>query len=290
MDVSSARASGRRARGALARPPIVDGLFYPAEKGPLAAMVDDLLARSSTPPGDALAVIAPHAAYGYAGEVMASAFRALQKRPVTTVVLVGPVHRDAVEGLYLPSSSVFSTPLGPVPVDEGWVEALLSTHSLFRRDDIPHLEEHCLEVQLPFLLRLFPGLSIVPILMGSQTLAAVDALAAALRVAGTGSRSSVAVVATANMASYMTGSDVDGENRALESLVAGRDWRGILSARREGRVSACGAGAIAAALALAGPDCRVELLARASSGGSGEEADRAVHYAAVGVWSDAGTR
>jgi MEMO1 family protein len=282
----------------MARPPIVDGLFYPAEKGPLASLVDELLARSPTPAGDALAVIAPHAAYGYAGEVSASAFRALQKRPLATAVLVGPVHRDPEDGLYLPCSAVFSTPLGPVPVDEGWVETLLAAHPLFRRNDIPHLEEHCLEVQLPFLLRLFPGLSIVPILMGSQTQAAVDALVSALRAAGAGSSGSVAVVATANMASYMTGTDVDGENRALESLVAGRDWRGILSARREGRISACGTGAIAAALALGGPDCRVELLARASSRGRAlqqpalgeDEADRAVHYAAVGVWSGAAPR
>ena len=290
MDVSSVRAGGKRSRGAGARPPIVDGLFYPAEKGPLAGMVDDMLAASATAEGDALAVISPHAAYGYAGEVMASAFRALCRRPLTTVVLVGPVHRDPVDGLYLPDSAAFSTPLGEVPVDSGWVETLLAASPLFERNDIPHLEEHCLEVQLPFLLRLFPDISIVPILMGSQTQAAVDSLTGALRAAGAVSSRSVAVVATANMASYMTGRDVDGENRALEELVAGRDWRGILSARREGRISACGTGAIAAALSLAGPDCRVELLARASSRGRDEDADRAVHYAAVGVWSGSVTR
>jgi hypothetical protein len=292
MDVSSARAGGTRVRRPLARPPIVDGLFYPAEKGPLAQMVDDLLARSPAAPGGALAVIAPHAAYGYAGAVIAAAFRALQGRPVSSAVLVGPVHRDPVDGLYLPASAVFSTPLGDVPVDEARVEALLAANPLFRRDDIPHLEEHCLEVHLPFLARVFPGVPIVPVLMGSQTPAAVDALTDALRAAGAVPGGSVAVVATANMASYMTGRDVDGENRALESLIIDRDWRAILSARREGRVSACGTGAIAVAIQLAGPGCRVELLARASSREVADKAVRspargAVHYAAVGVWVDA---
>ena len=168
MDVSSVRAR--------ARPPIVDGLFYPAEKGPLAGMVDGLLARSPTPEGDAFAVISPHAAYGYAGEVMAAAFRAMRLRPLRTIVLLGPIHRDPVESLCLPESAVFTTPLGDVRVDEASVDALLASDPLFRRNDIPHLEEHCIEVQLPFLARLFPDASIVPILMGSQSSSAVDVL------------------------------------------------------------------------------------------------------------------
>ena len=279
MDVSSVRAR--------ARPPIVDGLFYPAEKGPLTAMVEDLLARSPTAPGAAFAIVSPHAGYAYAGKVMASAYRALGLRPVRTAILIGPVHRDPVEGLFLPESRVFSTPLGDVPVDREAVETLLASDPLFSANDVPHLEEHCLEVQLPFLVHLFPHAAIVPILMGSQGAAAVNALTNALRLTFSDSRGSIAVVATANMASYMTGRDVESENGALEELIAGRDWRGILSARDNGKISACGAGAIATALSLAGEDCRVELLNRASSRGRDEEPDRAVHYAAVGVWDGA---
>ena len=279
MDVSSVRAR--------ARPPIVDGLFYPAEKGPLAAMVEDLLARSRTAPSAAFAIVSPHAGYAYAGGVMASAYRALRLRPVRTAILIGPVHRDPVEGLFLPESRVFSTPLGEVPVDRKAVETLLASDPLFAANDVPHLEEHCLEVQLPFLVHLFPHAAIVPILMGSQGAAAVNALANALRLTFADSRDYTAVVATANMASYMTGRDVESENGALEELIAGRDWRGILSARDSGKISACGAGAIATALSLAGEDCRVELLDRASSRGRDEEPDRAVHYAAVGVWDGA---
>jgi len=276
MDVSSVRAR--------ARPPIVDGLFYPAEKGPLTAMVEDLLSRSQTAQGAAFAIVSPHAGYGYAGEVMASAYRAIGLRPVRTAVLIGPVHRDPIEGLFLPESRVFSTPLGEVPVDREAVETLLASDPLFTANDVPHLEEHCLEVQLPFLVHLFPHTVIVPILMGSQGAAAVDALTKALRLTFADSRGSIVVIATANMASYMTGRDVESENGALEELIAGRDWRGILSARDNGKISACGAGAIATALSLAGEDCRVELLHRASSSGRDEEPDRAVHYAAVGVW------
>jgi hypothetical protein len=279
MDVSSVRAR--------ARPPIVDGLFYPAEKGPLTAMVEELLARSPTAEGAAFAVVSPHAGYGYAGGVMASAFRALRLRPVRTAVLIGPVHRDPVEGLFLPESRVFRTPLGEVPVDRTAVEALLASGPLFTMNDIPHLEEHCLEVQLPFLVHLFPHAEILPVLMGSQGAAAVSALSDALRLTFADSRDYIAVVATANMASYMTGRDVESENRALEELIAGRDWHGILSARDSGKISACGAGAIATALSLAGGNCRVELLNRASSRGKDEEPDRAVHYAAVGVWDGA---
>src|SRR5208283_5331071 len=162
------------------RPPLVDGLFYPARREALAAQIDELLARSATPRGARFAIISPHAGYEFAGGVMASAFRAIADRPVQTAVLIGPVHRDPDNTISLPESTAFSTPLGPVPVDGEAVSALLASHPLYRRNDIPHLEEHCLELQVPFLARMFPGVAIVPILVGASGRAAVETLSRTL--------------------------------------------------------------------------------------------------------------
>jgi AmmeMemoRadiSam system protein B len=265
------------------RPPLVDGLFYPARREALAAQIDELLARSATPRGAGFAIITPHAGYEYAGGVMAAAFRAIADRRVRTAVLIGPVHRDPDNTISLPESAAFSTPLGPVPVDEEAVSALLASDPMYRRNDIPHLEEHCLELQLPFLARMFPDVSIVPLLVGAGGRHAVEVLSRTLASLFAGRADTTVFVATANMASYMTGNDTQAENAALEELLSRCDWKGVLSAAESRRISACGAACIAGLLSLAGEGCSTQILERATSREKDDDGSRSVHYAAVSL-------
>jgi hypothetical protein len=173
-------------------------------------------------------------------------------------------------------------------VDGASVEALAATHPRFRVDDIPHLEEHCLEVQLPFLAHLFPGVPIVPVLLADRTPAAASTLAECLALTFRDSWDYIAVVASANMTSYLRGTDAGAEYRAITRLVADRDWRGIGDADARRTISTCGPSAIAALLSLAGSGSRVELLAEGDSRGADAEPDKLVRYAAVGVWRGGG--
>jgi AmmeMemoRadiSam system protein B len=265
------------------RPPLVDGLFYPARRDALAAQVDDLLSRSPVARAARFAVISPHAGYEHAGAVMAAAFRGIAERRIGRAVLIGPVHRDPVEGIYLPESEAFSTPLGHTPVDTKAVDALLSCGPLFRRDDIPHLEEHCLELQIPFLVRLFPGISIVPMLVGSGRYAVASALQRALQLTFADTAAYTVFIVTANMSSYMTGKDPDAESAAMEQLLLRGDAKGIVAAAERRVISACAPAAIAAVLSLAGSDCRVEMLARARSQAEDADPSHVVHYAALSI-------
>jgi MEMO1 family protein len=272
----------------LTRPPIVDGLFYPARRDALATQVDGLLSRCPTPRAARFALIVPHAGYEYAGEVMAAGYRSIALRPVRTAVLIGPVHRDPEPGIFLPESASFATPLGPVPVDAAAIASLESADPLFRRWDIPHLEEHCLELQLPFLMRLFPGLSIVPLLVGGADGRTAAALGRGLRLTFGEASDYTVFIVSANMSSYMTGRDAAAEAALIERILGQGDWRGLISAAGKRAVSACGVAGMAAVLELAGEGCRVEVLARAASREREGDDSRVVHYAAVAV--DAGAR
>ena len=130
--------------------------------------------------------------------------------------------------------------------------ALCRRRSLFRRDDIPHLEEHCLEVQLPFLARLFPGRFHRPVLVGKHGCRHRGGSHTCLALIFAGRADYTAFIVSANMASYMTGKDIDAENAAMEELLAQGDWSGVLAAAEKRRISACGAAGIAAVLSLAG--------------------------------------
>lgn len=155
------------------RPPAVAGAFYPAPANRLAAQVDGMIRdtvggepterRPITEPP--LALVVPHAGYRYSGPVAASAYAQLvPSRAGTadgtdepgerTVAILGPSHFVPLTGLAVPGWTALRTPLGDVPTAEEPTD-LLVRKGLVGRADPPHAREHSIEVQLPFLQRLW---------------------------------------------------------------------------------------------------------------------------------------
>lgn len=134
-------------------------------------MVERFLAEAS--PGGLpapKAVIAPHAGYRYSGPIAGSAFAAWASQPssIQRVVLLGPSHFVNFHGIALPDASAFATPLGTVPLDPGAVESLFELPDIHTLD-VAHCREHAIEVELPFLQRLLPTFTIVPLIVGRAT-------------------------------------------------------------------------------------------------------------------------
>ena len=169
-------------RDGMSREPIVDGIFYPAEAETLRDEILDLIRGTKAPPGDAFAIITPHAALQYTGALMSAAFTSASARKIKTVVILAPVHGETTDEIILPESSYFNTPMGSVPVNGEITEALLSFNPAIKRKESPHLEEHGIEVQLPFVQTIFPEASIVPILVGKAARRVVTLLANALQL------------------------------------------------------------------------------------------------------------
>lgn len=150
------------------RPAAVAGMFYPGEPGKLASQVDGFLANVS---GESSrcpkALIVPHAGYIYSGAVAASAYGLLSRfrGAIQRVVLLGPSHRVPLQGMAVPRSENFETPLGIIPVDLKAVQRVSRLKSVALRDDA-HLHEHSLEVQLPFLQRCLGEFTLLPVVVG----------------------------------------------------------------------------------------------------------------------------
>lgn len=154
------------------RPAAVAGLFYPADARALKQSINTLLNNAARTPAAAVpkALIAPHAGYIYSGPIAASAYATLMTgaEPIQRVVMLGPAHRVPVRGLALPTSEVFVTPLGTVPIDAG-VAAAIHPLPQVLTSDAAHAEEHSLEVHLPFLQAILKRFSLVPLLVGDAT-------------------------------------------------------------------------------------------------------------------------
>jgi AmmeMemoRadiSam system protein B len=263
------------------RAPTVDGIFYPAEREALAERVAGLLAGGG-PAGQAGFLVSPHAAYEYSGALAAAAFQAAARRAVERVLLLGPVHREASERLLLPESEAYQTPLALTPVDLEAVRRLASSDPCFALDDIPHLEEHCLEVQLPFLQTLFPKAALVPVLMGRPSAQLASALADALRRELALDPEHTLVVVSANLTGYRPREQGQREADALLAMIRAGLWREILAETDRKNLSSCGAGCIAAILAVEQEHgARAEILKLASSLDLSDDERRVVHYGAI---------
>ena len=163
------------------RSPAVAGTFYPANTAKLHRMVTDYLSQAKTEPTSVKALIAPHAGYIYSGPVAASAYARLtsQAASIKRVVLIGPSHRVGFVGIAAPNASIFETPLGRIDIDSYAIGHLLDLPWVMRSDN-PHLQEHSLEVHLPFLQTIIRSFKLVPLLVGDakpqQVAEAIDRL------------------------------------------------------------------------------------------------------------------
>ena len=157
------------------RPAAVAGAFYPDNPSELDGNIQAMLnaaSRGTMPPPKA--IIAPHAGYIYSGPIAASIYAPLQRLrgKIRRIVLLGPTHRVAINGLAVPTCQAFATPLGDIPVDHAAIATITNLPQVVV-SDTAHAEEHSLEVQLPFLIKALGHFSLVPLAVGQATPEAV---------------------------------------------------------------------------------------------------------------------
>lgn len=257
------------------RQPAAAGTFYPGLRRTLEASVDALLATAAPRGARPKALVVPHAGYVYSGPIAASAYAQLQAPLPTRVVLVGPSHFDPLRGLALPACSAFQTPLGAVPVDAR-AAAALAGFSWVVASRAAHAHEHSLEVQLPFLQRVLPAFSVVPLAVGR---ASADEVAQVLEALWGGDET--LVVISTDLSHYLPYA----EARALDERTA----RSILQADDAiDDEQACGAYGLRGFLQVARRrGLRSAQLDLRSSGDTAADRSRVVGYGAFAFYEGA---
>ncbi|AEG01288.1 AmmeMemoRadiSam system protein B [Methylomonas methanica] len=152
------------------RAPAVAGSFYPADAGTLSHMLNGFLDRTAGDEHAPKAIIVPHAGYIYSGPIAASAYARLKpvRDSVSRVVLIGPSHRVAFQGLAVSAADTFSTPLGDIAIDQSAIQQLQQLPFVGYLEEA-HALEHSLEVHLPFLQQTLSHFKLVPIVAGDAS-------------------------------------------------------------------------------------------------------------------------
>lgn len=109
------------------------------------------------------AIIVPHAGYEYSGQLAAKGFQYLNKE-LETLFVFAPAHRYPVETLAVSTYDSFETPLGEIFSHINFTNELTKLGAVY--NDEAFINEHSIEVQLPFIKQLMPNANIVAVLVG----------------------------------------------------------------------------------------------------------------------------
>jgi MEMO1 family protein len=257
------------------RPAAVAGLFYPDDERELRDAVSAYLGRHNveTAAAPPKALIVPHAGYIYSGGIAAAAYATVAslRHAIRRIVLIGPSHRVYLRGMAVPATGSFATPLGKIEIDRALKSALLQRGDVVEAD-APHAQEHCLEVQLPFLQMLFDEFTLLPLVLGSI---APEHVAAAL--AEVWGDAATLVLVSSDLSHYHTYQQA----RQIDAVTSAS----IL--RREATLvgeQACGSVGINGLLYLAAQrGLAVSEIARCNSGDTAGDRSRVVGYGAFAV-------
>jgi MEMO1 family protein len=259
------------------RPAAVAGYFYPADAGELRATIDECFAQAArasdiTTPQ---ALIVPHAGYIYSGTVAAAAYASVQsiRQRIRNIVLIGPSHRVPLRGVAVPQADAFATPLGAVPIDIQRKLRLVK-HGLVFASDVPHAQEHSLEVQLPFLQTLFAEFTLLPLVTGEASASHVAAV-----LAEVWGDEETLVLASSDLSHYHTYDEA--QNIDAQTAQAILQRRSDLTGEQ-----ACGCVSINGLLHLAAArNYQVGEIARLNSGDRAGDRHRVVGYGAFGIYA-----
>jgi len=280
------------------QPRFADDLWYNSDSAQLQMEVQRYLVEASPAPTGLIGLVAPHAGYFFSGHVAGAAFAGLTPGAFETVILIGPDHRGAAPGeISTLRVDAWRTPLGNIPVDWELLQALQAeiSLSLLSTD-----EEHCLEVELPFLQMTLKQFKLAPLMMADQSPETCRRLGAALVKAIRsqsssfvgGSEGGVLLVASSDLSHYFDDDTARRLDQTTLQFILNLDAEGLArhveAGRRQGRPFACGAGPIAviihAATALGAT--QTILLKYATSADAHPRKDRVVGYAAVAISKD----
>lgn len=265
------------------RTPAVAGTFYEGSPERLERQVDSCFAANPPAPETKeriVGAVVPHAGLMYSGHV-AAAFYALADLPKRLIILC-PNHTGAGHFAAINREGAWRTPIGDVAIDSALADALMARSPLLAEDARAHAREHSLEVQLPFLQRINPDFTFVPICLGAHRYDYAEeigrAIAEVVREEG-----DIAILASSDLNHYEDQRETLRKDQLAIDQVLARNPRELWRVVDEYDVSMCGfiptTTMLVAANALGATDAR--LIKHATSGDMNGDYSHVVGYASL---------
>jgi len=138
--------------------------FPPLYPGPLFERAIE--SASATPAeGRVTGLITPH--HLLAADLIAAGFAMIKERDLDRIIILTPDHYHRGRTIFSVPGRDFLTALGPVPLDREGVERLKKLILVGESNLFSH--EHGVQALLPFVARLFPGVPVLPVAIGTRS-------------------------------------------------------------------------------------------------------------------------
>lgn len=221
------------------RKPVVSGQFYPSEVKDLSSMIASFADRRAQKK-DCLGVVLPHAGYVYSGNVATQTVSGISIKD--NVVLLGPNHIGQGAILSIMPQGCWRTPLGDIEINAGLASLFLKKCRYLESDNLAHLGEHSLEVELPILQYFRKDFKIVPIAMMTDDLSLLNQLAQSLAgvIVENDLKSSTLFVASSDLTHYESEESAKRKDALAIEAIVSLDESKLESVVRKLSISMCG--------------------------------------------------
>ncbi len=228
---------------------VVAGSFYPRKKDELLTALQDcfnnMLGPGSIPSlikggnKNIFGLICAHAGYYYSGTAVAHSFAHLNGEDnYDAVVILGLNHRLAGHPIAVSGDDYWQTPLGNVRTAYEITTKLVAMTDKVTCDNRAHLNEHSIEVQVPFIQYIMPDVPILPISIGDAKITDLQELGIAL--AKLSAQYRILFIASTDFTHYESQKDaIKKDTLAMEQIIA-IDADGLLATVRKHGISMCG--------------------------------------------------
>ena len=231
------------------RAPAVAGTFYPADAEELKRLIGECLLSSPLGPRgthatapNLLGGVVPHAGYIYSGPCAAHFYATVEKE-TQSVVVCGVNHGGIGSRAALSGAEFWETPLGRAAVARELQDQLSVKVGFLRVDERAHMQEHSIEVQVPFLQTILPRFSFVPVLFGhldaSECAQLGRAVAEAYEAQVIAGRKTI-LLASSDLNHYLSPQETDRLDAIALERVLALDPVGLLNTVKEHGISMCG--------------------------------------------------
>ncbi len=268
------------------RKPSVAGMFYPEDSTELKNLALSLLEenKSSKKYNNIVGIVSPHAGYIYSGKSAAIAYNVLNDNSnFETVIILSPSHQEYFKGCCIYDGDAYETPLGEVPIAKEISKFIVDNNETIFFGNMGHKEEHALEVQLPFLQVIRNSFSIVPIVIGDQSIQYILELSKILsKVVG----DKTVIIASSDLSHFHSKAKASELDNVIVNRINNFEFKELYNDLALKNCEACGGGGIVALLETADiiGQNKAEVLSYTDSGNVSNDYSSVVGYLSAVVY------
>lgn len=232
------------------RKPAVAGHFYPSNEKELSSQLFSLFQKADVNKEieNITGLISPHAGYMYSGLTASYAFKLIEGKNYDTVVIISPSHREYFKGVSVYDGDAYQTPLGIVPLNNDMKEAIIKNSESIFAGEIGHRNEHGIEVIIPFLQKVLTDFTLLPIVMGEQSITCINELSEKLSSV---INDKTLLIASSDLSHFYNKTDADKLDSRAAMQIEKYNYNELYTDLHTGKCEACGGGPIIAMMKAA---------------------------------------